>query len=171
MPLAFTGIYKLSDVNQNLVKAPQIAMAPRKVQVKDRASGKLRDEYQFLVPNDVNLGHTISGEVGKDDEHSFEIEDSLRQGDDDKPVLWRFEPLTLKLWNEMGEKDEIGGWEALKDSIKDDEALLHFYRYEWLLSRLEWWHEKPESSEPSEPTKEPKEPEEPEAAETSTPTE
>lgn len=165
MPLAFTGIYKLSDVNQNLVRSPQIAMAPRKVKVKDPDSGKLREQYQFLVPNDVNLGHTIFGKVEKDEEDVFELEDTQRQGEDDKPVLWRFEPLTLKLWNEMGEEGEIGGWEELKDSFKSDKELLHFYRYEWLLSRLEWWHEESDPSETPEGSKEP------EGSKTSEPTE
>lgn len=158
MPLNFTGIYKLSDVNQNYIRVSQIAMAPRVVKVKGRDSEGTREQYQFLVPNDVNLGHTIFGKVEADDEHKFELEDTDRQGDDGKPVLWRFEPLTLKLWNEMGEKGEIGGWEELKASVKDDSELLHFYQYEWLLSRLEWWHEHPESEGSSSPTEEPKEP-------------
>jgi len=166
MPLSFAGIYKLSDVNQSFVKAPQIAIAPRKVKVKDPDSGKTREDYQFLVANDVSLGHTISGEVGADDEGQFEIEDDERRGNDGKPVLWRFEPLTLKLWNEMGENDEISGWNELKSSIKDDADLLNFYRQEWLSPSLEWWNE-----ESTEAPKAPEAPEEPKPPEVEAPTE
>jgi len=151
MSLSFTGIYKLSDANQNYIKVPQIAMAPRKVMVKDPDSGEQLEQYQFLVANDVNLGHTISGEVTLDEDGVTEIEDTQRQGHDGKPVLWRFEPLTLKLWNEMGEAGAINGWDAQGSEIKDDAELMHFYRYEWLMPRLEWWQEHPE--DPESPTK------------------
>jgi hypothetical protein len=139
MPLSFKTIYRLSDVNQNYIRHSQIAMAPRKVKISGPDGA--REEYQFLVPNDVNLGHTIAGNVEKDEEDAIEIEDTERRGEDGKPVLWRFEPLTLKLWNEMGEAGEIEGWEELGSAIKDDAELKHFYRYEWLLPRLEWWSE------------------------------
>lgn len=141
MPLDFTGIYKLSDVNQNYVKTPQIAMAPKKVKVKDSHTGKTFEQYQFLVPNECSLGHTISGKVHADSDHSFEIEDHQRKSDDGKPIIWRFEPLTLKLWNEMGENGDVASWEKMKDDIKSDDDLLHFYKYEWLLPRMEWWAE------------------------------
>lgn len=165
MSLSFTGIYKLSDANQNYIKVSQIAMAPRKVMVKDPDSGEQLEQYQFLVANDVNLGHTLSGEVTLDEDGVTEIEDSQRQGHDGKPVLWRFEPLTLKLWNEMGEAGTISGWDEMGSKIKDDAELLHFYRYEWLFPRLEWWNETQEGAEPSAKSEKPAESETPEPTE------
>lgn len=157
MPLDFTGIYKLSDVNQNYIRSPQIAMAPRKVKLKDPDSGEVLEQYQFLIPNEVNLGHTISGEIETDTDKAFELKDTERKSDDGKPILWRFEPLTLKLWNEMGEHGDVNGWGTLKDKIKDDDALLDFYRHEWLLTRLEWWHEHPNAVEAKSETEKPTE--------------
>lgn len=146
MPFDFTGIYKLSDVNQNYVKASQIAMAPRHVKVPSPEGGT-HEEWQFLTANKVNLGHTIIGDITEDTDKSVEIEDDDRHGNDGKPVLWRFEPLTLKLWNEMGEKGEIGGWEELKETINSDEAVIHFYQNDWLQPCLDWWHETPKESD------------------------
>lgn len=144
MPLDFTSIYLLSDVNGNFMKAQQIAMAPRKVSVSDPETNHDYDEWQFLVPTETNLGHTIDGTVKKDEGGVVEIQDNRREGNDGKPVLWRFEPLTLEAWNKMGERGDIDGWEELKDQMKNDADLIHFYRHDWLLSRLEWWKQKPE---------------------------
>jgi hypothetical protein len=141
MPLNFVGIYVLSDVNQNYIKVQQIAMAPRVVKVKDPSTGKKQDEWQFLVPSEVNMGHTIMGDVTSDEEGVVEIEDKGREGDDGGTVLWRFEPLTLEAWNTMGERGDIDGWEELTKSFHTDDDLLHFYKYEWMLPRLEWWKE------------------------------
>lgn len=156
MPFDFTGIYKLSDVNNSYVEASQIAMAPRKVKVKD-AEGEEREQWQFLTANAVDLGHTIFGDISKDDDKGIEIEDSDRHGMQGKPVLWRFEPLTLKLWNEMGEKGEIGDWEKMKDKIHSDEDVIHFYQNDWLQPALDWWHKVPTESEAKSSAKDSKE--------------
>lgn len=145
MPLDFTGIYKVSDINQNYIRVPQIGMAPRKVSVMLEDEPNPRDQYQFLVPNDVNLGHTIIGTIVQDDKTGVVIEDEDRVGDDGGTVLWRFEPLTRVLWDEMGSQGYISGWDELKLTLTDDESVLHFYNYDWLLTRLEWWKEEQES--------------------------
>lgn len=146
MPFDFTGVYKLSDANKNYVDASQIAMAPRKVKIK-APNGETREEWQFLTANEVNLGHTIVGDVTKDEENVIEIQDTDRQGNDGEAVLWRFEPLTLKLWNEMGEKGEIGGWEELTEEMSTDSAVVHFYQHEWLQPCLSWWHKTPDNTD------------------------
>jgi hypothetical protein len=141
MPLKFSSIYVLSDVNQNFIKVQQIAMAPRVVKVKNPITGDAQEEWQFLVPSEVSMGHTVLGEVVSDTDSTVDIEDKGRIGDDGNPILWRFEPLTLAAWNAMGERGDIDGWEVLTKNLHTDEELLRFYNYDWLLPRLEWWKE------------------------------
>jgi len=150
MPLDFANIYMLSDVNQNFIKVQQIAMAPRVVKVKNRATGKQQDEWQFLVPSEVNMGHTIMGTVKSDKDDVVEILDEGRDGDDGKPIVWRFEPLTLEAWNAMGERGDVDGWEELTKKMHDDKDLLHFYKYDWVLPRMEWWKDTAVGSKSSE---------------------
>jgi len=141
MPLDFTSIYALSDVNQNYIRVQQIAMAPRKVTVDDPVTGEPKEEWQFLVPSNVSMGHTIIGAVKSDKDGVVDIEDSARNGDDGKTIIWRFEPLSLKIWNEMGERGDIDGWEQIKDDMHNDKDVIHFYQHDWLLPRLSWWKE------------------------------
>lgn len=135
MPFDSMGVYKLSDVNQNYIGAAQIAMAPRRVQAADANE----EEWQYLGANDVVLGHTIVGKPIDGDAGVIEIEDQNRKGRNAQPVVWRFEPLTLELWNEMGEAGEISGWEELQKDIKDDDSLVDFYRTHWVEPQLDWW--------------------------------
>lgn len=141
MPLNFTGMYKLIDATLNYIRVPQIAMAPRHVDIEVPELGGVHEAWQYLVPNDVNLGHTIVGQVVTDEDDFFEIQDLIREGDDGEPVVWRFEPLTFEVWTQMGKDGYVSGWDVLKDAITDDDSLSNFYYHEWLLSRLEWWHE------------------------------
>jgi hypothetical protein len=142
MPLEFSGIYALYDVNQNYIRVTQVAMAPREVQVVDGDSGKKVKEWQFLVPNDVNLGHTIVGAIVLDKDGVVVVEDKRRTGDDGKAVMWRFEPLTYSAWKKIGEGGGISGYKHILPKIKSDEDVLHLYRSDWLRPCMDWW--KPE---------------------------
>jgi hypothetical protein len=134
MPLQFDEVYLLTDVEGAFMKTPQIALGVRRRPV-DQAKG---DIYQFLV-NQEERGHEIVGEVIRDVDGVVELHDHARVADDGRSaVVWRFEPLTLSIWEQLGADGFISKYEELRKQIDNDAQLKAFYRDAFL---AEWWKE------------------------------
>lgn len=57
--------------------------------------------------------------------------------DNDAPVTWQFEPLTLDMWKDM---QEIAGRQELAKHIQDDDELSRFYFENYVLDDEEEQH-------------------------------
>jgi hypothetical protein len=138
MPFDFHEIYMLSNPTGNYMPVKQIAFGVRK-------SPDDEEGYQFLTNNDVDGGHSISGKIIHDADGVIVFEDDKQQSDDGKPVDWRFEPLTLKNWLEMGTEGSMIGFDQLRTQFKSDEDVRGFYLRDWL-DDFDWWKENPEGA-------------------------
>ena len=133
MLLKFHGMYILSVSSDNYLKDTKV------VALRPRYSEKEK-QYEFLVPSDDMRGHSITVKSEKEDSDSILVTDATRTGTDDKTVIWRFEPLTLKRWNKLGEEGRISGWTKYEEHFGTDTELKHFYDTEFLADTDEWWH-------------------------------
>lgn len=136
MPLIFEMPYKLEVASNNYV-APTIVLGSRKA-VRQDDEGETGDVIEFLTTGDNP--HMIFGEPADRENGIVEIADEKRIGDDGKSILWRFIPLTLAVWRELGESGAISGYEKLKWQIKDEGTLANYYIGNFLLDywRPDW---------------------------------
>ena len=135
MPLSFEGVYKLTNLRGNLLPSPLIAMAPRE---RKEVVGELgeRPVIQYLVPNEVNGGHTLAGTLVIDKGEQIIYRDDVLEGDDGEPVYWMFEPLTLENWEAMS--SGVTGAKQIRSQVKTDVALREFYHSDWVDG---WWEQ------------------------------
>ena len=140
MPFDFKTVYVLTNLTGNFLPAPMVAVGVRRTNAHDE-KGRWRPQWQYLVNNDVHGGHELFGEIVRDDEDGVvEVQDSEKVGDDGKPVVWRFDPLTLAKWHDLGAQGEVIGYEKMKDAFVNDYQVCEFYREKFL---PDWWEEAP----------------------------
>jgi hypothetical protein len=136
MPLEAEGVYKLTNVGGNFLPEAMIAIAPR---VRTDWSAVLDQSapfVQFLVDNPATIGHSIAGKILLDDAGVVDVLDLEKTGDDGGAVIWRFEPLTVSLWETM--RESIGGFDELRAQIDTDEVLRLYYMSSYA---ADWWTE------------------------------
>lgn len=132
MPFDFDQVYLLTNPSGNFMGTGMVALGVRPTRDRPEHSDEFVSGWQFLVDSDVNGGHQILGNVVRDDGEVVEVEDIDKRGDDGKRVIWRFEPLTLPVWNTYARKAEVGGYAELKKSFRHDNDVRDFYREKYL---------------------------------------
>ena len=130
MPLAFQQVYQLTQGDFRM-----IALGCRTREQYDE-NDVWRPCTQFLVNSEPHGGHQFFGEVIEDDVSTGVVvmRDVVNDG-----LIWRFEPLTLEHFREMGEEGSIGGYDKLKDVLLTDDAVRDYYRTQYLDE--DWWAE------------------------------
>jgi len=129
----FLLAYKVTNPSKNYLNAELIALGTR----QNKAEGK--PVIEFIKAGWGGLGgYRVIGEFKKLGEGIFELADE-RKGDDDKPVVWRFEQLTVENWTPMG--DHIHDFKRLSAQVTTDFLLQNYYVSDWLPDN---WEEHPE---------------------------
>lgn len=132
MPFDFEQVYLLTNPSQNFMRSAKIALGVRPTRDRPEHSDDFVSGWQFLVDSDAHGGHQILGDIIRDEGGLIEVQDIDKRGEDGKPVVWRFEPLTLPVWSTYARKAEVGGYEELKKSFRHDNDMLDFYREKYL---------------------------------------
>ena len=137
MALNFNEVYLLTNPSKNFLEARIIAMGVRNRQAVDK-DDNWRTCIQFVINSD--RGHQIFGKTTLDDIETgvVEMEDLEKISDDGKPVMWRFEPLTLTHWQALGEEGSIGGYAKLKEMLLTIGSVKEYYRDQYV---DDWWTE------------------------------
>lgn len=137
--LQFLQVYHLT--NNGYLNAAIIALGVRAYTDKHPDTGKVVKGIEFLTAGEY--GHRISGKLVEAGEGVFTIRDEERTVDGKKPVVWKFEPLTMELWTKMGESGGISGFDKLRTQIGDRGTLVNFYVSNFL---HDYWTETPEKT-------------------------
>jgi hypothetical protein len=132
MPFNFEEVYLVTNPSGNFMRSPMIALGVRPVRDRAEHSDDFVNGWQFLVDNDAHGGHQILGSIVRDEGGVIEVRDIDKRGDDKKPVVWRFEPLTLPIWYTYARKAEVGGYDELKATFRHDNDLRDFYHEKYL---------------------------------------
>lgn len=133
----FRLTYKLTNASENYIgKAAILVVGVRQVQRVPTDQVQKRNVVEFLKVG--GRGHILFGKIEQKDDNTFELVDEIRKGNDGKPVVWKFERLTIENWTQMGE--DIVGFARLRRQLVTDELLQNFYLADWL---EDWWEEHP----------------------------
>lgn len=138
-PFSFDAVYALTCRTGNFFPRDliQIALGVRGL------PGEGHQVVEFLNTSPVNGAHSIKGRIRQPTKHVIEVFDLGREGDDGKPIVWRFEPFTLRLWRKMGRAGSIDGYAEMKSWFSTDEALQRWYISNF---RYPWWKPIPDNN-------------------------
>ena len=133
MPFNPNMVYRLTNPSRNFLEAPQIVLGLEQTRGKMPAFGAGMAGVETALYGYIGAdeqGHSTYGEIlAEYPDGTIDLRDLWRISDDDKPVIWRFEPLTLARWREMA--DGVQGYAELAGQIATDNDLQHFYRMQF----------------------------------------
>lgn len=127
MPLNPHDVYKLTDKSNNYIYSSCIALGVKPTkQAHLGDDGEIEEVSGVIFMTNTEKGHYILGEP-KDTEEGVQIVDAVRVGDDGKPVVWEFTPLTMASFDDMG--PTLVGYANVRKAISDL-ATLHTFLIE-----------------------------------------
>lgn len=128
MKLHEHSVYLLTIPSENYVPGPIIAIAPKYFS---------ETEVAYLVPSPTSVGHNIIFDQMESSETELVLRDAAREGNDGKPIFWKFEYLTHALFATLG--DSVSEHAATMQVLTDTFMVQIFY----LDYDEEWWQETP----------------------------
>lgn len=138
MPFDFQEVYRLRVATNNLGPMDYVVLGVRPGRQYNADTEEEEDTIEFVTNSYDNKNHWIFGSVIKDEAGVIDVLDHANrgfgEGEVDPEVVWRFEPLTLRGWDEM----VISGAEVLRPNFHTDSDVQNFYRHDFL---PEWWVE------------------------------
>lgn len=139
MPFDFKKLYMVRAIDGEI--AGELALGVRHVRFPSSPKEHV-EAIQYRRPgvDSGSMARQIIGEIIADDAATGVI----RVRDDDPETadhVWEFVPMTVALWNQMGEEGLIHRWEDLRPHMKTD-AWLHEHYND--MYRVDWWVENPE---------------------------
>ena len=128
--LDFNTVYKITARGADGNSYPYICVGVKHTEIIRKNENVTNIKY--LVNSEAFVGKQIYARK------IWQLEDGVVEAEiqHDEPIVYRFEPLTVKRWAKMS--SDITGYETLSAQITTDSKLQNFYRDLYL---KDWWKE------------------------------